>query len=209
MLMVLPLVLMPMPVAPTMLEELGPTTERLTLCPLMDCDIVMLFEPTKTYSAPPPSTVPVVPAVLPAEETPMLIALNEAVIVEPFSPKLMLLESAKETFANPPLVVPAEKVTLPAAALGAEIITEPLEIPTEAAPAPAKMMLLMLTVPELLWVVFEVANIVRVLPPPPGAATDIESCSPAVFMVMEPEILAPLNVVPVPAMFPLAWVCTD
>ena len=74
--------------------------------------------------------VPVVPAVFPPVETPKLIALNEAVIVEPFSPKLMLLESANETFAKPPLVVPAEIVILPAPALGAEITMEPLEIPT-------------------------------------------------------------------------------
>ena len=34
-------------------------------------------------------------------------------------------------------------------------------------------------------------------PPPPGAATDNDICNPLVFRVREPEILAPLKVVPV------------
>ena len=38
-------------------------------------------------------------------------------------------------------------------------------------------------------------------PPPPGAATDIDSCKPAVFIVIEPDMFAPLKVVPSPAYF--------
>lgn len=85
----------------------------------------------------------------------------------------------------------------PAAALP-EITTEPLVTPTEIAPAPAKTRLDRAWVPVLLWVVLLLAYIVTAVPPPP-APTDMDSCKPTEFMVMEPEIFAPLNVVPVPA----------
>jgi len=108
--------------------------------------------------------------------------------VAPAVPPPLVLVSMEMMFTPSPAPPPE----------GTEITTEPPEIPTEAIPAPAKTRLERACVPVLLCVVFDVAYIVTAVPPPP-APTERARFSPAVFMVMDPEIFVPAKVVPVPA----------
>ena len=138
----------------------GPTTDSVTELTLDDCDSVIPLTPAKMYCNPAPSNVPVVPAVLPSVDMPMLIGLKLAVMVEPFSPKLIWLEFENTKLPSPALFAPAENVTFPAAALGASKTIEPFVIATDIAPEPRKIKLLALVVPLDEPVVFPVPNIV-------------------------------------------------
>ena len=72
-----------------------------------------------------------------------------AVTVDPFNPKETLFEFENTRDARPLLVVPAEKVTFPAAGLGPEMMKLPAEYPTEMAPDPKMLNDLASSVVEL------------------------------------------------------------
>ena len=153
MLIVLPFVLIEMPLTPTSDEVAGALMLMVALLPLDDW--LRLMGPVPTKMTFPVVTVPLVPAVLPIELIPAPIpppppAFTEAVITDPAPrPKLTPLELEKMTDASPEEFAPAEKVTFPAPAFGAEITTEPFEMPTEAAPAPWNTSPARFRVPEL------------------------------------------------------------
>ena len=80
--------------------------------PFVDCESVMPCEPTNMYCPWCPSTVPVVPNVLPESETPMLIGLKLAVTIEELDiPNEIPFELEKTT-------VPLVAVCVPAAIFG-------------------------------------------------------------------------------------------